>query len=100
MPITTFTERAAPTPVSAASSGGGISALYIIGFCIAGAVFLALAIWLSIYFYRKRVVKKRQDGMGSAFLSVRGLVKDGEPYPEKKDASSVVLFFLVSLRPD
>lgn len=64
--------------------------MYIIGFSIAGAILLGIALWLGIYLYRKRLARKRQDQMGSAFLSVRGLVKEGEPYLEKDVYSCVI----------
>ncbi|EKM78699.1 hypothetical protein AGABI1DRAFT_41417 [Agaricus bisporus var. burnettii JB137-S8] len=89
MPIIALFQRNIPTPASAASSNAGIPALYIIGFCVAGAGVLGIAIWLGIYLYRKKVTKKRHDRMGPAFLSVRGLVKEGEPHPEKNVSSSV-----------
>lgn len=60
--------------------------MYIVGFSIAGAVFLALALWLGIYFYRKRRTRQRQNQMGTAFLSVRGLVKEAS-FDSGKDLS-------------
>ncbi|RDB25827.1 hypothetical protein Hypma_006477 [Hypsizygus marmoreus] len=52
--------------------------IYIAGFCIVGAILLGLSIWILIRFQRKRAAAKREENRGAAFLSVRGLVKEGE----------------------
>jgi len=49
----------------------------IVGFCLAGAVFLVIIV-VCIQILRKRASSKRDDARGAAFLSVRGLVRDGE----------------------
>ncbi|KAF9453411.1 hypothetical protein P691DRAFT_792500 [Macrolepiota fuliginosa MF-IS2] len=80
MPIIALFSRAAPATGDAASSKGGVPALYIVGFVVAGAIVAGIALWLGIHIYRKSLAKKRQDRMGPAFLSVRGVVKEDEAY--------------------
>lgn len=50
----------------------------LVGFGLAGLVLLILVIWLSIVFWRKRQKKKRADERGAAFLTVKGLVTEGQ----------------------
>ncbi|PFH53082.1 hypothetical protein AMATHDRAFT_1508 [Amanita thiersii Skay4041] len=52
--------------------------IYAAGFAIVGAIALGLIIWLSLRLSRKRAKAKRESKLGPAFLSVRGVVKDGE----------------------
>ncbi|KXN91711.1 hypothetical protein AN958_12563 [Leucoagaricus sp. SymC.cos] len=83
-----FSRSSNPNPVSTAQDNGGISAMYIVGFAIAGTVFLVLVMWLGAFLYRRRRAKRRRDQVGAAFLSVRGLVKEDEPYLEKSAYSN------------
>lgn len=53
-----------------------MSVTYIVGFVIAGATIFALAIWIGIRLYRKKLAKRRQENLEAAFLSVRGLVRE------------------------
>lgn len=82
MPVIALFDRAGGS-TSAAQDDRGISAMYIVGFAIAGVVVLGIILWLGIHLYRKRRERQRQDRMGTAFLSVRGLVKENESYLEK-----------------
>lgn len=52
--------------------------IYVAGFTVAGVIVLGLAVWFGIRIYRRRSAIKREDERGAAFLSVRGVVKDGE----------------------
>jgi len=85
MPGVVFsTSVVAPPPVGALQdNGGGISAMYIVGFSIAGTAFLAMTVWLAIRFHRKRFAGRRQDLLGAAFLSMHGLVKEEQTHSEK-----------------
>jgi len=80
------------TPVAAfQDNDGGISAMYIIGFSIVGAAFLVLILWFAIHFCRKWSARRRQDQLGAAFLSVRGLVKDELTHREKYSSLCVIV---------
>ncbi|KAG6831795.1 hypothetical protein H0H92_007472 [Tricholoma furcatifolium] len=61
------------------NDSGTLDPVYIAGFCVAGAVMLGLAIWLVVSLLRKRSRVRRQSVSNGAFLTVRGLVKDGVP---------------------
>lgn len=91
MSVTSLFDRANPSPVGAAQSDTSASGMYILGFSIAGAIFLGIAIWVAVYFYRKRLAKKRQDQTGASFLSVRGLVREDDPSLEKGTPPYVTL---------
>ncbi|KAJ3568481.1 hypothetical protein NP233_g5686 [Leucocoprinus birnbaumii] len=84
MPIIALSRRAAEGALQ--NGSGSISAMYIIGFSIAGAIFLAIVLWLGVYLYRRRRARQRQSRMGAAFLSVRGLVKE-DSFDEKYSPS-------------
>jgi len=80
------------TPVAALQDNdGGISAMYIIGFSIVGAAFLVLILWFAVHFCRKWSARRRQDQLGAAFLSVRGLVKDELTHREKYSSLCVIV---------
>jgi hypothetical protein len=46
------------------------------GLAIAGAIVIAISLWFILKMARKRAAKKREENMGTAFLSVRGVVRD------------------------
>ncbi|KAN0132835.1 hypothetical protein V8E53_009200 [Lactarius tabidus] len=46
------------------------------GIAFAGAILLAVSIWLAIRFHRKRSRDQRADGRQGAFLTVKGLVSE------------------------
>jgi len=80
------------TPVGALQDNdGGIFVMYIIGFSIVGAIFLVLILWFAIHFRRKWSARRRQDQLGAAFLSVRGLVKDELIHGEKHSSLCVIV---------
>jgi hypothetical protein len=70
------------------STSSQVYTIDIVGFCLVGAVFLVI-ILVCIRLLRKRALSKRDDARGAAFLSVRGLVREGEkvsvnePLPER-----------------
>ncbi|CAA7267130.1 unnamed protein product [Cyclocybe aegerita] len=59
--------------------------VYIAGIVVVGVIALGVGLWLSLRVYRKRAMRKRQENMGAAFFSVKGLVPEGDP--EKMDGS-------------
>lgn len=65
------------------SSSNGLTPTAIAGFAFVGAVVFATIIWLAVRFYRKRSKGNRENGLGAAFLNVRGIVKEGE-FDEKE----------------
>lgn len=67
-----LSRRATPS-----DSTGGLQPIYIVGIAIAGSVLLGVAVWLSLRHIRSRRAREREEKLGSAFLSVRGIVKDG-----------------------
>ncbi|KAJ3500956.1 hypothetical protein NLJ89_g9561 [Agrocybe chaxingu] len=60
--------------------------IYIAGIVVVGVIALGVGLWLSLRVYRKRAMRKRQENMGAAFFSVKGLVPEGGD-PEKADGS-------------
>lgn len=58
------------------SPSASINPTYIVGFIIAGAVVIGLSLWLILRMIRKRAASKREENMGAAFLSVRGVIID------------------------
>ncbi len=95
MPVISLFGRTNPSPVGAAQSNDSVAGMYIVGFSIAGAILLGIALWVGIHFYRKRLAKKRQDKTGASFLSVRGLVKEDDSSDEKGIPSSCVDSLLI-----
>jgi uncharacterized SAM-binding protein YcdF (DUF218 family) len=61
----------------AGSTQNKLPIIALIGFGIAGVIVLVLTAWLSVMFWRKRQKKKREDARGAAFITVKGVVKDG-----------------------
>lgn len=55
--------------------------VYIAGFVVAAVTILAVAAWIGLKRYRKHIANKREEKLGAAFLSVRGLVKDPDSAP-------------------
>ncbi|KAJ3541639.1 hypothetical protein NMY22_g3806 [Coprinellus aureogranulatus] len=55
----------------------GLNPIYIAGIVVVGVIVLALGVWLLVHTLRKRAAKKRINMRESAFLSVRGVVKEG-----------------------
>lgn len=80
------------TTPSAASSNESISnPLYLAGVIVAVVIVLVIAIWLGLRTYRKRIAAKREEKMGAAFLSVKGLVKvDSETETDEKSSKGTL----------
>jgi len=55
-----------------------ITPIIIVGIVIACLLAVGISIWLGVHFYRKRISRAREEGRGAAFLSIKGLVKEGE----------------------
>ncbi|TFY83631.1 hypothetical protein EWM64_g384 [Hericium alpestre] len=66
-------------------SGSSSKGTIIAGICVAAASALAVALWLGIRWYRKRLQRKREDARGAAFLNVKGIVK----VDDEKDMLSI-----------
>ncbi|KZT02624.1 uncharacterized protein LAESUDRAFT_762743 [Laetiporus sulphureus 93-53] len=60
----------------------------IIGVSVAAAIAAFGAIFFGIYLYRKRLSAKREKIRESAFINVRGLVRDGFPSQSSSQTSS------------
>ncbi len=58
------------------SPSASINPTYIAGLAIAGVVVIGLFLWFILRMIRKRAASKREENMGAAFLSVRGVVVD------------------------
>lgn len=54
------------------------SPIFIAGYTVIGLLVLGAALWLTLRWYRKRSQKERDDNREGAFLSVRGIVTEGE----------------------
>ncbi|KAF8199559.1 hypothetical protein BJ912DRAFT_654955 [Pholiota molesta] len=57
--------------------------IYLVGVIVAVAIILVVAAWLGLRAYRKRLAAKREEKMGAAFLSVKGLVRENTATSEK-----------------
>jgi hypothetical protein len=60
-----------------AASSSSLPTIAIVGFIVAGAIALLALGWMVIRVIRKRIQRKRENSRGAAFLSVKGLVKEG-----------------------
>ncbi|KAK0196809.1 hypothetical protein F5146DRAFT_1013017 [Armillaria mellea] len=67
----------------AMSTSSSLRPIYIAGFVVVGILLLGVALWLAIRTYRRRAQAKREESLGAAFLSVKGLVRDGDVPTEK-----------------
>ncbi|KAG7448138.1 uncharacterized protein BT62DRAFT_891058 [Guyanagaster necrorhizus] len=65
------------------SSSSSLRPIYIAGFVLVGVLLLGVALWLAIRRYRRWAQAKREGNLGAAFLSVKGLVRDGNVHTEK-----------------
>ncbi|KAG6918637.1 hypothetical protein DXG01_012756 [Tephrocybe rancida] len=61
----------------------GADPVYVAGFSVAGAMVMGLIAWMLITYSRKRASAKRRSIRNTAFLSIRGLVKEGNTAPER-----------------
>ncbi|KAF8271199.1 hypothetical protein EI94DRAFT_1721104 [Lactarius quietus] len=52
--------------------------MVIAGIAFAGALILAVSLWLAIRFHRKRARERRADGRQGAFLTVKGLITEDD----------------------
>lgn len=68
-----------------------LNPLYIAGIAVISAIVVGVAAWLMIRQLRIRSRNKRENARGAAFLSVRGIVKEGE---EKKTLPELVHLLL------
>ena len=75
----------------------GLKPITIAGIAVAAAVAVGLAIWLGVRFVRKRSVKKRMIGRTSAFLTVKGVVKEGEQEKVQEDSMAMYVHTLLHL---
>ena len=78
--------RADPLVAEGATSQSSLSPVIIAGIVVACALISGVAIWLGIRYYRKRSSAAREEGLGSGFLAVRGIVR--QEGGEKDSASS------------
>lgn len=62
----------------AGQSSNALTPTIIIGIALACAIGLGAALWLGIRFWKKQAAKRREGNRQSAFLNVRGVVKDAE----------------------
>ncbi|KAI0058650.1 hypothetical protein BV25DRAFT_1790558, partial [Artomyces pyxidatus] len=60
------------------SDDNTITPTIIAGIAVAGCVLAAVALWLGIRAYRKRATRKREEARNAAFLTVKGIVKEGD----------------------
>ncbi|KAK0211045.1 hypothetical protein DFS33DRAFT_1297100 [Desarmillaria ectypa] len=67
----------------AMSSSSSLRPIYIAGFVVVGVLLLGVALWLPIRRNRRRAQAKREENLGAAFLSVKGLFRDGDVHTEK-----------------
>lgn len=70
---------------SSNDSSSTLNPVYIAGIALISAIVLGVVIWLSVRQIRIRSRNKRENARGAAFLSVRGVVKEGE---EKESSSA------------
>ncbi|KAI0926059.1 hypothetical protein AcV5_008623 [Taiwanofungus camphoratus] len=78
-----------------AVSTNHLNATLIVGIVIACVIAAGAAVWLGIHFYRKRCAAKREDALGSSFITVRGVTKDGlqeNSVPSNLDVQSKNMF--------
>ncbi len=67
----------------AMSTSSSLRPIYIAGFVVVGVLLLGVALWLAIRTHRRRAQAKREENLGAAFLSVKGLVREGDVHTEK-----------------
>ena len=77
-PLFILASRAVPLEDEGALSQSSLSPIIIAGIVVACLLFSGVALWLGIRYYRKRSSASREEGLGSGFLAVRGIVKEGE----------------------
>ncbi|KAG6857218.1 hypothetical protein H0H87_007637 [Tephrocybe sp. NHM501043] len=77
-----------------------VDPISIAGFCVAGAIVLGLGLWVSVALSRKRANAKRQSIRNDAFLSVRGLIKEGRPAPSSSPSEKTPVNPLLFSRQD
>ena len=81
MPAFSFLARA---DADSSNSSDSISnPVYIAGIVVAAVIGLGITVWLGLRAYRKRVRNRREEKMGAAFLSVKGLVREDGTSDEK-----------------
>jgi flagellar biosynthesis/type III secretory pathway M-ring protein FliF/YscJ len=80
MPAFTLLQRS-ETPST--SSNSVSNPIYLVGVIVAVVIILVVAAWLGLRAYRKRLAAKREEKMGAAFLSVKGLVRENAAVSEK-----------------
>ena len=92
VPVHVFARSADSSALSMSSSLGPV---YVAGFVVVGLTIMGLFIWFGIRIFRNRSKAKRDDVRGAAFLSVRGLVKEGdEQKTTEKELPESVMFAL------
>jgi Kef-type K+ transport system membrane component KefB len=87
-PTVAFTSFAARSILSSSDSGSsGLPTIAIAGFVVAGVIGALVLGWFVVRLIRKRAQRKRDNARGAAFLSVKGIVKEGT-ISNEKDAYS------------
>ncbi|KAI5119973.1 hypothetical protein M0805_004352 [Coniferiporia weirii] len=105
-PSAILLERSSDPSTSAIKSGTSIPTTAIAGFCVAAVLVLSVSIWLGVSFYRKRERRKREEKRGSAFLTVKGVVKEsslgvkGTGFSRANLTNSIILPERAIIRPD
>lgn len=74
------------SPVALISSGypaqnsesSQLKPITIAGIVVASVVAASLLVWFAIRYFRKRAAANRQDKRSSAFMTVKGVIRDGE----------------------
>lgn len=57
-------------------SGSSLNVVMVIGIAVACAIVVGGAIWLAVHIWRQRQARKREDRRSSAFVTVRGVVRE------------------------
>ncbi|THH07323.1 hypothetical protein EW145_g3465 [Phellinidium pouzarii] len=91
---------------TSSSGSGNIPTVAVVGFCVAGAGLLAVAIWGTIFVYRRRARRAREAKRNSTFLTVKGVLKESSLEIKRTNFSranitaSVVMPDKAVMRPD
>ncbi|KAJ4476205.1 hypothetical protein J3R30DRAFT_414275 [Lentinula aciculospora] len=62
---------------SSTAENSSLSPIYIAGIALIGTIIMGTVAWLTVRQLRKRSRSKRENERGAAFLSVRGVVREG-----------------------
>ncbi|KAJ3838320.1 hypothetical protein EV361DRAFT_847254 [Lentinula raphanica] len=78
-----------PRDDSANDNGSSLSPIYIAGISLIGAIVFGVVLWLTIRQLRKRSKNRRESERGAAFLSVHGVVRDGQEKESQSESPHV-----------